>query len=59
MSTGETMTRPADTVASRTALALVSIHDKPLALRRRAAIIGVTISWSMAAMFLALAIHSL
>ena len=36
-----------------------SIHEKPLAIRRRAAIIGLTISWSLAALFLALAIHSL
>jgi hypothetical protein len=36
-----------------------SIHDKPLVVRRRAAIIGLTISWTMAAVFLALAIHSL
>ena len=33
------------------------VIDKPIAVRRRAAIIGVTISWSLAALFLALAIH--
>jgi hypothetical protein len=36
-----------------------SIHEKPLAVRRLAAIIGVTVSWTMAAVFLALAIHFL
>ncbi|MEK6375325.1 MAG: hypothetical protein AABO58_21835 [Acidobacteriota bacterium] len=36
-----------------------SIHEKPLAVRRRAAFIGVSISWTLAALFLALAIHSL
>ena len=35
-----------------------TFHDKPLALRRRAAFIGVTLFWSMAAVFLMLAIHS-
>jgi hypothetical protein len=35
------------------------IQDKPIEVRRRAAIIGVTISWSLAALFLALAIHTL
>ena len=34
------------------------LHDKPLAIRRRAAFIGVTIFWSLAALFLMLAIHS-
>jgi len=38
---------------------LCVIEDRPLTVRRRAAIIGVTISWSLAALFLALAIHSL
>jgi hypothetical protein len=37
----------------------VSISEKPLAVRRRAAFVGVTICWTLAALFLALAIHSL
>ena len=36
----------------------VTIHDKPLAVRRRAALIGVSIFWTLAAVFLILAIHS-
>jgi len=36
----------------------VTIHDKPLAVRRRAAFIGVAIFWTLAAVFLMLAIHS-
>ena len=35
------------------------IQDKPLAVRRRAAFVGVAVFWSMAALFLMLAIHSL
>ena len=35
------------------------LHDKPLAVRRRAAFIGLAICWTLAALFLALAVHSL
>ena len=36
----------------------VTFHDKPLAVRRRAALVGVTFFWALAAVFLMLAIHS-
>jgi hypothetical protein len=35
------------------------IREIPFEIRRRAAYIGMAISWSMAAAFLALAIHAL